>query len=87
MSLITKMKHKIQTVVSHNNRLHEDVKKIEDNLNVEYEQKKRILAQADGLSEEQLLSNYEKVSNWIDQKNNAESHFFRTYKHISVVDF
>ena len=73
LSLITKMKHKIQTVVSHNNRLHEDVKKIEDNLNVEYEQKKRILAQADGLSEEQLLSNYEKVSNWIDQKKNAEN--------------
>ncbi|MDY3847797.1 MAG: AAA family ATPase [Prevotella sp.] len=73
LSLITKMKHQIQTVVSLNNRLHDEVKKIEDNLNVEYEQKKRILAQADGLSEEQLLSNYEKVSNWIDQKKNAEN--------------
>ena len=73
LSLITKMKRQIQTVVSLNNRLHDEVKKIEDNLNVEYEQKKRILAQADGLSEEQLLSNYEKVSNWIDQKKNAEN--------------
>lgn len=69
---ITKLRHKIQDTISSNNRLHEDVKKIEANLNVEVEQKKRILAQTDGLSEEQLLSNYENISNWMNQKMNAE---------------
>lgn len=69
---ITKLRHKIQDTISSNNRLHDEVKKIEANLNVEVEQKKRILAQTDGLSEEQLLSNYENISNWMNQKINAE---------------
>lgn len=73
LASITTLRKKIQDVISLNNRLHEDVKKIDANLEVEYEQKKRILAQSDGLSEEQLLSNYEKVSNWIDQKSKAEN--------------
>ena len=70
---ITKFRHKIQEVISYNNRLHDEVKKIEANLNVEIEQKKRILAQTDGLSEEQLLSNYENISNWMNQKIGAEN--------------
>lgn len=69
---ITKLRHKIQEVISYNNRLHNEIKKIEANLNVELEQKKRILAQTDGLSEEQLLSNYENISNWMNQKLGAE---------------
>lgn len=70
---ITKMRKKIQDAIAFNNRLHDEVKKIDANLNVEFEQKKRILAQTDGLSEEQLLANYENISNWVDQKNKAEN--------------
>ena len=73
MDEITKLRHKIQEAISFNNRLHDDVKKIDANLNMEFEQKKRILAQTDGLTEEQLLANYENISNWIDQKKNAEN--------------
>lgn len=70
---ITKMRKKIQDAIAFNNRLHDDVKKIDANLNVEFEQKKRILAQTDGLTEDQLLANYENISNWVDQKNKAEN--------------
>lgn len=70
---ITKLRHKIQDVIAFNNRLHSDIKKIEANLNMEFEQKKRILAQTDGLSEEQLLANYENISSWMEQKNRAEN--------------
>lgn len=73
LSEITKLRHKIQEAIAYNNRLHDDVKKIESNLNVEFDQKKRILAQTDGLTEEQLLANYENISNWMDQKNKAEN--------------
>ncbi len=73
MSEITKLRHKIQDAIAFNNRLHEDVKKIDANINIEFEQKKRILSQADGLTEEQLLANFENISNWVDQKHNAES--------------
>lgn len=73
LSEITKLRHKIQEAVAFNNRLHDDIKKIDANLNVEIEQKKRILAQTDGLTEEQLLANYENISSWVDQKNKAEN--------------
>ena len=63
LSEITKLRHKIQEAMSYNNRLHNDVKKIDANLNLEIEKKKRILAQTDGLTEEQLLANYENISN------------------------
>ena len=42
-------------------------------MNNEIEAKKRILAQADGLTEEQLLSHLENISNWMDLKNKAVS--------------
>lgn len=73
LASITKIRHKIQDAIAFNNRLHDDIKKIDANLNLEFEQKKRILAQTDGLTEEQLMASYENISNWIDQKNRAEN--------------
>lgn len=73
LSEITTMRHKIQELIAFNNRLHNDVKKIDANLENEFEQKKRILAQTDGLTEEQLMANYESISSWMDKKNLASS--------------
>lgn len=70
---ITKLRHKIQDAVAFNNRLHDDVKKIDANLEMEFEQKKKILAHTDGLSEEQLLANYDNISKWMDNKSKAEN--------------
>lgn len=73
LSRVTTMRHTIHEAIAFNNRLHDDIKKIDANLNNEFEQKKRILAQTDGLSEEQLLANYENISDWMEKKNRAES--------------
>ena len=70
---ITTKRHKIQELIAFNNRLHDDVKKIDSNLEREFEQKKRILAQSDGLTEEQLMNNYDSISSWMDKKNRAEN--------------
>ncbi len=70
---ISKLRHIIQEAIAFNNRLHDDIKKIDANLNIEFEQKKRILAQTDGLTEEQLLANYENISTWMENKNKAEN--------------
>lgn len=70
---ITKLRRRIHDAIAFNNRLHDDIKKIEANLEIEYEQKKRILAQTDGLSEEQLMNNYEKITDWMDKQNKAEN--------------
>ena len=73
LSRVTTMRHTIHEAIAFNNRLHDDIKKIDANLNMEFEQKKRILAQTDGLSEEQLLANYDNISDWMDKKNRAEN--------------
>ena len=70
---ITRLRHSIREAIAFNNRLHDDVKKMENNIEQETEQKKRILAQTDGLTEEQLLANYENITNWMQQKHDAES--------------
>ena len=70
---ITKLRHIIQERIALNNRLHNDVRKIEASLETELENKKRILAQTDGLSEEQLLANFDKISKWMDNQKNAEN--------------
>lgn len=72
LSSITKLYTKIEENIAFNNRLHEDVKKLDANIERELEKKKRILAQTDGLTEDQLTANYENISNWMDKKHNAE---------------
>lgn len=69
---ISQMPRLIQEEIAFNNKRQDEVKKIDENLAREEEQKKRILAQADGLSEEKLLASYENISNWFEQKNKAE---------------
>ena len=72
LSSVTKLRSKIEDAIAFYNRLHEDVKKLDANIEKELEQKKRILAQTDGLTEEQLTANYENISNWMTKKHTAE---------------
>lgn len=70
---ITKKRQVVLDRISLNNRLHNDIKKIDENLNQAFEQKKRILSQADGLTEEQLMANFNNISSWMDKQKNAKS--------------
>lgn len=69
---ITSLRRKIQDQISLNNRLHDEIKKIEANIDNAYDEKKRILAQTDGLSEEQLLANFDNISDWMNKSNKAK---------------
>lgn len=46
--------------------------KIQESIDLEEENKKKLLAQHDGLTEEQLQNAYENIKNWWDYKNQAE---------------
>ena len=70
---IKQIPQKIKDTISQNERFHNELKKIDAKLELEYEQKKRLLAQADGLSEEQLLANYENILSWAEKKHQAEN--------------
>lgn len=68
---VTKLRKTIQEAIAFNNRLHDDIKKLDANIEQMIEEKKRILSQCDGLTEEQLLASYENISNWMDSKHRA----------------
>ena len=68
---ITKLHKKISDIIAFNNRIHNDIKKLDENIENEFEKKKRILAQTDGLTEEQLLANYNNISSWSDKRRTA----------------
>lgn len=50
-----------------------DVSKIQESIDIEEERKKKLLAQNDGLTEEQLQNAYENIKNWWDYKSQAEN--------------
>lgn len=70
---IAKLRHNITEAIAYNNRLHNDIKKLDDNIDKTLEEKKRILSQADGLTEEQLMANFDNVTKWFDGKAKAQS--------------
>jgi DNA sulfur modification protein DndD len=62
----------IKEVVEFNEARKSDAKKIQENIDIEEENKKKLLAQNDNLTEEQLQNAYENIKNWWDYKNQAE---------------
>lgn len=90
MGKITKMRHIILELISLNNRLHNDIKKIDDNLDQTYETKKRILSQTDGLTEEQLMANFNNISNWMNRQKSAKDRIEvlngQRVKHQQILD-
>ncbi len=49
-----------------------DVRKIQDSIDIEEENKKKLLAQNNTFTEEQLQNAYENIRNWFDYRNEAE---------------
>lgn len=50
-----------------------EVSKVQESIDIEEERKKKLLAQNDGLTEEQLKNAYENIKNWWDYKSQAEN--------------
>ena len=72
LSDITKLQHKIFEAIKFNQSRAAEVAKYDKNIESAFEEKKRILAQSDGLTEEQLLANFENISTWTDKQRNAK---------------
>jgi DNA sulfur modification protein DndD len=49
-----------------------EVKKIQNNIDVEEDNKRKLLAQNDNLTEEELKNSYENITNWYKSKSDAE---------------
>jgi len=64
--------NKIRELIDFNEARKAEVKKIQQNIDIEEENKKKLLAQNDTFSEDQLQNAYENIKNWFDYRNEAE---------------
>lgn len=69
---IKKMPTIIQEVIKFNAKMRNELQKINNSIEVEEENKKKLLSQANGLGENDLLNNYYNISNWWRLKSIAE---------------
>jgi len=63
-----------------------DAKKIQDTITLEEDNKKKLLAQNDGLTEEQLKNSYENIRNWWEYKSQAEKQIVSLEKEESDIE-
>lgn len=69
---INNLMNVIKDIIELNETRKLEVRKIQENIEIEEDNKKKLLAQNDGLTEEQLQNAYENIKNWWDYKNQAE---------------
>jgi len=62
----------IRDTIEFNEARRADANKIQESIEIEEENKKKILSQNDGLTEEQLQNAYENIKNWWDYRSQAE---------------
>lgn len=73
MNWLSRLPNIIKTEIEKNRSNHEMADSLQAILEQEEEQKRKILAQTDGLTEEQLISAFNNISEWWKQKSSAES--------------
>ncbi len=73
MNWLSRLPNIIKTEIEKNRSNHEMADGLQAKLEQEEEQKRKILAQTDGLTEEQLISAFNNISEWWKQKSSAES--------------
>jgi DNA sulfur modification protein DndD len=72
MGFLTKLDGFIDRAIRDNLKKHKDVDKYSSNIEKDEERKKQILAQTEGLTEEQLISAYQNISEWWKGRTDAE---------------
>ncbi len=72
MKFVTRLNDVIDYAIEANRKTHETINNIRANIEKEEETKKKILAQTEGLSEEQLMSAYHNISQWWQLRTDAE---------------
>lgn len=72
MDDIASCRSKVIEAIELNERLKSDIAKLEGKINKYEEDKRQLLAQVPGLTEEQLLNAYANITNWWNIKNDSE---------------
>ena len=66
----------IRNEIEFNEARKAEIKKIQTNIDVEEDNKRKLLAQNDNLTEDELKNSYENITNWYKSKSDAEKQIF-----------
>jgi DNA sulfur modification protein DndD len=72
MKFLNRLNGFIDNAIRENLKKHETIDRLSSNIEQEEEKKKQILAQTDGLSEDELVSAYNNISEWWKARSDAE---------------
>lgn len=72
MKFLNRLNGFIDNAIRDNLKKHDTIDRLSSNIEQEEEKKKQILAQTDGLSEEELVSAYNNISEWWKARSDAE---------------
>ena len=72
MKFLNRLNGFIDNAIMDNLKKHETIDRLSSNIEMEEEKKKQILAQTDGLSEDELVSAYNNISEWWKARSDAE---------------
>lgn len=72
MKFLNRLNGFIDNAIRDNLKKHETIDRLSSNIELEEEKKKQILAQTDGLSEDELVSAYNNISEWWKARSDAE---------------
>ena len=90
MGFLTRLDGFIDKAIRDNIKKHEEVDRYSSNIERDEERKKQILAQTDGLTEEQLISAYQNISEWwkgrVDAQRQSEILKTKIDKHQALLD-
>lgn len=75
----------IRDTIEFNEARKAEANKIQESIDIEEENKKKLLAQNDGLTEEQLQNAYENIKNWWDYRSQAEKQIVLLEKEESEI--
>jgi len=77
---INNLQNTIKELIAFNKARKADVKKIQNSINAEEESKRKLLAQNDNLTEEELKNAYQNISNWWQNRAKAQEEIVRLEK-------
>jgi DNA sulfur modification protein DndD len=72
MNFLNRLNSYIDVSIRENLKKHETIDRLSSNIEQEEEKKKQILAQTDGITEDQLVSAYNNISEWWKARSDAE---------------
>lgn len=86
MAFITGLNEEIKNVIEFNDARKAEVAKYDKNIEAEEENERKVLAQVPGATAQTLLNSYTNISNWFENRSNAERNIIRIERELEQLN-